>query len=37
MRINAVPPDVLLSQKIFAILNRPRPMGRDLKKVAVKV
>ena len=29
MKINAVPPDVLLSQKIFAILNRPRPMGRD--------
>ena len=29
MKINAVPPDVLLSQKIFAILNRLRPMGRD--------
>ena len=29
MKINAVPPDILLSQKIFAILNRPRPMGRD--------
>ena len=29
LKINAVPPDVLLSQKIFAILNRPRPMGRD--------
>jgi len=29
LRINAVPPDVLLAQKILAILNRPRPMGRD--------
>ncbi len=29
MKINAVPADVLLSQKLFAILNRPRPMGRD--------
>jgi len=29
MKINAVPADVLLSQKLFAILNRPRSMGRD--------
>jgi len=29
LRINAVPPEVLLAQKILAILNRPRPMGRD--------
>jgi len=29
LRINAVPPDVLLAQKILAILNRPRAMGRD--------
>lgn len=29
MKINAVPPDILLSQKILAILYRPRPMGRD--------
>ena len=29
MKINAVPADVLLPQKLFAILNRPRPMGRD--------
>lgn len=29
MKINAVPPDVLLSQKILAVLYRPRPMGRD--------
>lgn len=28
--INVVPLEILLSQKIFAILNRPRPMGRDL-------
>jgi len=29
LRINVVPPDVLLAQKILAILNRPRVMGRD--------
>jgi len=29
MKINAVPPDTLLSQKILAVLYRPRPMGRD--------
>jgi len=29
LRINAVPPEVLLAQKMLAILNRPRPMGRD--------
>lgn len=29
LKINAVSPDVLLAQKILAILNRPRPMGRD--------
>lgn len=29
VRINAVPVDVLLSQKLFAILMRNRPMGRD--------
>jgi predicted nucleotidyltransferase component of viral defense system len=28
-RINVVPADILLSQKIFAILNRKRAMGRD--------
>jgi predicted nucleotidyltransferase component of viral defense system len=28
-RINVVPPDILLSQKIFAILNRKRAIGRD--------
>lgn len=28
--IFVVPVDILLSQKIFAILNRPRTMGRDL-------
>lgn len=28
-RINVVPVDILLSQKIFAILNRKRTMGRD--------
>jgi len=28
-RINVVPVDMLLSQKIFAILNRKRAMGRD--------
>ena len=28
-RINVVPVDMLLSQKILAILNRKRPMGRD--------
>ena len=30
MKINALPPDVLLSHKIFEILNRSRPMGKDL-------
>ena len=29
LKINVVPPEVLLAQKILAILNRPRPMGRD--------
>jgi len=29
LKINAVPPKVLLALKILAILNRPRPMGRD--------
>lgn len=29
LRINAVPLDILLSQKIYAIFTRPRPMGRD--------
>ena len=29
LKINAVPPEALLAQKILAILNRPRPMGRD--------
>ena len=29
MKINAIPPDILLSQKILAVLYRPRPMGRD--------
>ena len=29
IRINVVPLDVLLSQKIFAIFKRKRPMGRD--------
>jgi len=29
LKINSVPPEVLLAQKILAILNRPRPMGRD--------
>ena len=28
-RINTVPVDVLLSQKIYAIFNRKRPVGRD--------
>lgn len=28
-RINAVPVDILLSQKMFAVLNRKRAMGRD--------
>jgi len=28
--VNIVPLEILLSQKIFAILNRPRTMGRDL-------
>lgn len=29
MRINSVPLDILLAQKIFAIFMRKRPMGRD--------
>jgi len=29
LRINVVPVDILLAQKIFAILERKRPMGRD--------
>jgi len=29
LKINAVPPEVLLAQKILTILNRPRPMGRN--------
>ncbi|MCK4852093.1 MAG: nucleotidyl transferase AbiEii/AbiGii toxin family protein [Candidatus Omnitrophica bacterium] len=29
LRIKAVPPEILLAQKIYAILNRPRTMGRD--------
>jgi len=29
MKINAVPLNILLSQKILAVLYRPRPMGRD--------
>jgi hypothetical protein len=29
LRINVVPADVLLAQKIFAVFNRARPMGRD--------
>ncbi|MEA2021071.1 MAG: nucleotidyl transferase AbiEii/AbiGii toxin family protein [Candidatus Caldatribacteriota bacterium] len=29
VKINAVSPDVLLSQKILAVLYHPRPMGRD--------
>jgi len=28
-RINVVPADILLSQKVYAILNRKRPVGRD--------
>lgn len=28
-QINVVPPDILLSQKLYAILMRGRPMGRD--------
>jgi len=28
-RINVVPPDILLAQKISCIFNRKRPMGRD--------
>jgi predicted nucleotidyltransferase component of viral defense system len=30
MRINAVPNNILLAQKLFAILNRKRVMGRDI-------
>jgi len=29
MKINTVPPDILLAQKILAVLYRPRSMGRD--------
>ena len=29
LRINVVPLDILLSQKLYAIFNRPRTMGRD--------
>jgi len=29
MKINNVPADVLLSQRLFTILYYPRPMGRD--------
>jgi len=29
LKVNSVPPEGLLAQKILAILNRPRPMGRD--------
>ena len=29
LRINAVPVDILLAQKLYAALNRPRTMGRD--------
>ncbi len=29
LRINSAPADILLSQKIYAILKRNRPMGRD--------
>lgn len=29
LKINVVPPEMLLAQKILAILNRPRTMGRD--------
>jgi len=29
LKIKATPPDILLAQKILAILKRPRPMGRD--------
>lgn len=29
LKINSVPPEVLLTQEILAILNLPRPMGRD--------
>lgn len=29
LRINVVPPDILLAQKIYAIFKRRRPMGRD--------
>ena len=29
LKIKATPPDILLAQKLFAILKRPRPMGRD--------
>jgi len=28
-RINVAPPDILLGQKLFCILNRKRPLGRD--------
>ncbi len=29
LKINVVPQDILLAQKIYAIFNRKRPMGRD--------
>lgn len=29
LRINVVPPDILLAQKIYCIFKRKRPMGRD--------
>jgi len=29
LRVNVVPIDILLSQKFYAVLDRPRPMGRD--------
>ena len=28
-RIHTIPDDILLAQKFFCIMNRPRPMGRD--------
>ena len=29
LRINVAPADILLSQKVYAVFNRVRPMGRD--------
>lgn len=29
LRINVIPPDILLAQKIYCIFERKRPMGRD--------